>query len=1001
MRVPPAPSDLVPQVGLGYDSGSVDGRVPTANNQTSWIGEGWQLGSGFIERRYKGCLDDKKDGNQNNVDTGDLCWFNDNATLSMGGHNGPLVRVGTSAEWRLRNDDGSKLELLTGTDNGDDNGEYWKLTTTDGTQYFFGRNKIPGRADTNSAWTVPVAGNHANEPCNTTTYEASFCDQAYRWNLDYVVDTNGNTMIYTYEKETNKYARNLGKSAAPYTRGGNLLRIDYGTRAGDGAAAPAQVAFLLADRCVPGKDCSKHVKDSWPDVPWDQQCDGTSCGDKKSPTFFSTKRLASVTTLVNGKPVERWTMNQTYPAPGDETDPALWLESIGHEGLVGTPVTASPVRFYIDPDAKGNRLNTVGDGLPKGNKNRIHHIVTDSGGEIDVNYRPRECTATALPPVDTNAKLCFPVRWSPDRVKPIDDWFHKFVVDSVAQVDRTGAAPTQFTSYDYEGGGAWAYDDDPLVEEKYRSWTQWRGFGSVRTRQGDPKNPDNPTETTSRAFYFRGMNGDKLKAGGTKSVQVAGRADDPPLAGFLREAIKYDKLDGNELSAAVTDPKIMDPTATQGAVEAQMVKPEVTYTRTALADGGQRKTETHTTYDKYGFPTQVNDLGDSATADDDKCTTTTYARNLSAWQLSLPRTAVTVGVKCGGTPVFPRDAISDTKTYYDDNGLDDQPEAGNPTKVETRTSYSGSQQFVPSTRSTYDKYGRVVKALDANDNPTTTTYLPDTGLPTSTTKTNALNHKTVTTLEPAWNLPTRVDGPNKERTDTQYDAFGRVTQVWAPGRSRDGGLGASVKFTYSITPDKAPSIRTEQLKANNNYVTSYALFDSFLRERQTQEPSPQGGRKLTDILYDTRGLVERHNSAYFNDQSGPTDALFAPIDAQIPNQTVSRYDGAGRVVEETYERNNTPQWTTKTSYGGDNVLVTPPAGGTPTRTYTDAAGQQTELREYTTADTLGLYNSTKRGYTKAGKLASITDAIGNVWTTTYASPATPPRRRTPTRGRRR
>jgi hypothetical protein len=173
MRVPPVPGGQVPALGLGYDSGSVDGRTPASNNQTSWIGEGWQMGSGFIERRYKGCLDDKKDGNQNNVDTGDQCWFNDNASVSMSGHAGQLVRVGTSAEWRLRNDDGSKLELLTGKDNGDNNGEYWKLTSTDGTQYFFGRNKMPdGRADTNSAWTVPVAGNHPDEPCHQSTYDA-------------------------------------------------------------------------------------------------------------------------------------------------------------------------------------------------------------------------------------------------------------------------------------------------------------------------------------------------------------------------------------------------------------------------------------------------------------------------------------------------------------------------------------------------------------------------------------------------------------------------------------------------------------------------------------------------------------------------------------------------------------------------------------------------------------------------------------------------------------
>ncbi|ALG09753.1 hypothetical protein AOZ06_25175 [Kibdelosporangium phytohabitans] len=987
MRVPPAPGGLEPQVGLGYDSGSVDGRVPTANNQTSWLGEGWNYAAGFIERRYKGCLDDMKDGN-NTVKTGDQCWFNDNATLSMGSQSGQLVRVGTTNQWRLKNDDGSKLELLTGVDNGDDNGEHWKLTTTDGTQYFFGRNKIPdGRPDTNSAWTVPVAGNHKDEPCRKDTFDASFCDQAYRWNLDYVVDTHGNTMIYTYAKEANKYARNLGKSAAPYTRGGSLLRIDYGTRAGDGSPAPAQVVFQPNDRCLPGKDCGKRTKDSWPDVPWDRQCDTATCGDRNSPAFFTTQRLASVTTQIRDgsgyKPVERWSLNHSYPLPGDGQDPALWLDSIGHEGLVGTVAKASPVTFILDPNTKTNRVNSAPDGLPLGNKHRIKYILTESGGQIDINYRKPECAAGATPAPDTNTKLCFPVRWAPDKVSPVDDWFHKYVVESIAQIDRVGGAPTQFTSYDYEDGGAWAYNNDPIVDAKYRSWSQWRGYKSVRVRQGDPRNPGNPTESATRYHYFRGMHGDKVGTGGTRSVQIAGRDDVEPLAGFLREEIAYQKLDGAELSATVTTPKVFQPSAVQGDLRAVMVKPETVATRTTLAEGPQRKTESSTTYDEYGFPKDVNDLGDLGNPDDDRCTHTSYARKLGTWQLSLVSREETVGVKCSTNPVFPRDAISDTRTYYDGKALHAEPEAGNATKVEKRVSYGTATDFVPTARSSHDRYGRVVELVDAADKKSTTKYTPDVGLATSITETNALEHTTVTQLNPAWNLPTRVEGPNKERTDTQYDGLGRTQQVWAPGRSKDDGWGATARFAYTVTPDKAPSVRTEQLKPNGNYVTSYALFDGFLRERQTQEPSPQGGRKLTDIFYDTRGLVERKNAAYFNDQSGPADSLFSPDDAKIPAQTVTRFDGAGRPVEEIFEKNNTPQWSTLTTYGGNHITVIPPAGGTPTRTYSDAKGQQTELREYTTRDTNGPSNATKRTYTKAGKLATITDAIGNVWSHSY------------------
>jgi hypothetical protein len=83
----------------------------------------------------------------------------------------------------------------------------WTVTTGDGTKYVFGLNKLPG-ADiqrTNSVWTVPVFGDDSGEPGHDKG--SSFADrsltQAWRWNLDYVVDLHGNAMSYWYTAETN------------------------------------------------------------------------------------------------------------------------------------------------------------------------------------------------------------------------------------------------------------------------------------------------------------------------------------------------------------------------------------------------------------------------------------------------------------------------------------------------------------------------------------------------------------------------------------------------------------------------------------------------------------------------------------------------------------------------------------------------------------------------------------------------------------------------------
>ena len=78
--------------------------------------------------------------------------------------------------------------------------------------------------------TVPVAGNHPDEHCRATTFADSFCDQAWRWNLDYVEDVHGNTTSLWYERETNWYAKNLDQDhLVDYHRAGSLVRIDYGT----------------------------------------------------------------------------------------------------------------------------------------------------------------------------------------------------------------------------------------------------------------------------------------------------------------------------------------------------------------------------------------------------------------------------------------------------------------------------------------------------------------------------------------------------------------------------------------------------------------------------------------------------------------------------------------------------------------------------------------------------------------------------------------------------
>ncbi|NUT18831.1 MAG: hypothetical protein HOV77_06575 [Hamadaea sp.] len=992
MRTPPVPGGLQPTLTAAYNSNTVDGHTVSTNSQPSWLGEGWSMWPGFIERSYKSCGEDLG-GNNATTKTGDLCWETDNATMSLDGHSGQLVLVdGTwnaNGTWRLKDDDGTRIEHLIGAANGDDNSEYWKITTTDGTQYFLGR-----RAD--STWTVPVFGNDADEPCNKSTFDASSCDQAYRWNLDHVVDRHGNSMSYFYREETNNYGVNLAKRTAAYTRGGTLERIEYGTREGESGQAPARVWFDVADRCL--ANCATHTATSWPDVPWDQQCLSGTCSTQIAPTFWSTQRLAKITTQVstgngNYRNVEQWTFTHAFPVPGDGTTASLWLSRIGHAGLAATTAATLP-DVTFDGTMKQNRVNAAADGLPKLNKYRLTGIHNESGGAISVTYAEPDCAdGAAAPPVDRNPKRCFPVRWAlPPSPTVREDWFHRYVVAKVVADDTVGGNKDEVTTYEYAGDGAWAYDDNPLIEPAKRTWSQWRGYEKVVVRSGDPVNDLNKPESWTQFQYFRGMNGDRLAGGGTKTVTVtdstgAAVADAEPLAGFLRETITRDGVGGTEVTGEIRTPWTRT-TATRDGLTAYQVETSRVLSRTRLAAGTFRTTQIDTAYDHYGNATQVDDAGDLADAADNQCTTTAYAQDPATLLVNLPRTVTTVAVACGATPSYPSDAITVTHTYYDGGGLDSAPDKGDVTSTETVRGYSGSTPaYLQDSTATYDRYGRVLIAKDALGRPTTTAYTETNGLTTTTTTTNALNHVTTTTMDPAWGEPTRIVDPNQRVTRLDRDGLGRLVKAWLPGRSPDNGDSPHLRYTYQIRATAPSYLRTDTLKANGNAVATYTLYDGFLRERQTQAPSPAGGRILTDKIYDSRGLLAITRAAYYNADSPAGTSLFLPDAGAVPQAMVTVYDGAERPTDAIFLRLNSEKWRTRTYYGGDYTSVVPPIGSTATTTYVDARGHTTRLLQYRqrpqSGPPTGTADTTTYAYTKRGQLATTTDPAGNVWRYTY------------------
>lgn len=987
-RTPQVPGGLVPELAASYSSQAVDGRTAATNNQPSWVGDGWDLGAGFIERSYKSCAEDLG-GNNAQRKTGDLCWETENATMSLGDKSSRLIFA--NGVWRPDTGDGTRVEHIVRTAgvNDDDNGEYWRITTAEGTQYYFGLNRLPGwtsgKTTTQSTWGVPVYGNDPGEPCNKATYETSACQQAYRWNLDYVVDRNGNAMSYYYDVEGNKYGQNLGATTATYTRGGSLRRIEYGLRDGDAyAQAPARVVLTTADRCVPGQNCAVHDGKAWPDVPWDGDCTTATCKDDLSPTFWSTKRLAKVNTQVstgggNYAHVDQWDLGQSYPSPGDNTAAGLWLDTITHTGLAGGTKATDPVRFA--GEMKANRVDSAPDGLPALNRPRISTITTESGGRLAVKYAPTECVPGAPPAPDSNTKRCFPVRWTmPPEVNPRNDWFHKYVVAEVTEDDLLTDNYDGRTTYSYEGGAAWAYGENPLADPKYLTWSEWRGYEKVLVTKGDKAQEPTSPQSATRYHYFRGMHGDKVAAGGTKTVDLTDSTGTPTrdleqYAGRIREQITYNGVGGAEVSGEIHDLWSRQ-TGQQDPYKAFQVEDVRTVTRKPIT-GGVRTTEMKSKYDDYGNVIEVNDLGDLAVNSDDRCTTTSYLPKTSTWLVSLPNHVRTVGVACGVTPAYPADAIEDTRTSYDDKG--------NAIGTQRAKSYSGSTPaYLTTSTTTYDSYGRTKEVKDALGRPTTTVYVETNGLTTGTTTTNGVGHTKSETIDPAVGKPVVQKDTNNKVTSLKYDPLGRLVAAWQPGRSEAAQESPHLQFEYGVRQSGGPNwVKTLALKANGNQVASYQLLDGFLRLRQTQEPSPLGGRILTDEFTNSRGLVFFKRAAYHDNSAAPGTTLATAAHGAVPNATVIGYDGAERPTADVHVEFGVDKWRTTTTYGGDRTTVLPPLGGTLSTTVTDARGLTTAKLQYQGRTTSSTAETTSYTYTKRGELATHTDPAGNVWRNEY------------------
>jgi RHS repeat-associated protein len=1072
ISLPGASSTLVPSSDLDYDSGNVDGQTAATQAQADWAGDGWSTNDSFIEQSFTPCDDTPEGVTLPSADqTDDMCYNGNVATLSLGGETSQLVYDSSTSTWRLEDDDGSVVTAYTSANGSNVTGgtTYWEIQERDGTTYWFGRNELPGWASgdatTDSVDTEPVYCSDSGDPCTSTTtaseFDSSVSTMAYRWHLDYVTDAHGDAMSYWYHQDSNFYGEDNGAKDVTYVRDSYLLNIDYGFRAGDAyvtADIPDKVVYGTTVRCFASTCPAISSSNSgtapgavYPDVPYDLNCASGATCSIYGPTYWSTVRLDSITTEQYSaadnayEPVDTYALTETEPATGDGTSPTLWLSSIqrtGDDTSAGgsTAAIKLPAVEFGMVDLQ-NRVDTTN--YPGLYRYRIASVTGELGSVTAVSYGlPDPCTDAYVDSITTNAgaasntESCYPVWWTPNSTM-VMDWFEKYAVTEVTVDDTTGGALLDTTDYSYAGGAAWHYDDNPAVKAKYRTYGQFRGYGSVTTYTGDGSDDPQTEQVTS---YYRGMSDDDDSTAVTLTDSQGGTHDDTDqLAGEPLETTVYNGSGGPVDHSTIYSYWVSAATATESLpglpdLTANMVQPAETWTRQALTDGGTtawRYTETDDTYDTGISDADFGLLEYSYThtvpvnAAYDQCTTTTYAPvNTTENLAGLVASQETDSVACSGfteasvssvpdglntlgapTDVSrPADVVSATETFYDDPSFSTTfpqttaPTTGDVTMTRKAVSYaSGAFTWQTESEDTYDEYGRVEDAYDGNGNETSTAYsVTADGLTTAESVTDALGQSTSQTLDPTRGLMLTSTDANGVVTTKEYDALGRLTSEW--DYSRPTTDEANEIYTYTAVDTGVSGVTEQTMGDAGGYATTVTIVDSLGRTRQTQSTTPQGGRLITDTEYDSRGWVWKKNNRYWDSTTAPEMDLVSVADNEVPDQDEYVFNGLGEVVQDINRDDAETVSTTTTVYNGDSTTVIPPSGGTIKTTVTDPLGRTSEIEEYTSAPTLvtpsntftgiwyvtgGTTTDTAYGYDGNGDQSSMTDPGGDQWTWAY------------------
>jgi RHS repeat-associated protein len=256
-------------------------------------------------------------------------------------------------------------------------------------------------------------------------------------------------------------------------------------------------------------------------------------------------------------------------------------------------------------------------------------------------------------------------------------------------------------------------------------------------------------------------------------------------------------------------------------------------------------------------------------------------------------------------------------------------------------------------KSEYDAYGQVSKAIDANGNPTGYSDYHASGYPG--TITDALGNPSTFVYDVRGNVTKLANAKKAEVTQT-YDVFGRPLEKKEP---KDAAAG---DFIVTPQPDYDPNDNITKVVAPNGAVST-SVYDAADQVIETVLPKDQTGdpERRSTVKYDKVGNVVETTDA----KGGVTKTVYDPVDQPVEitdpagGRTTMTYDNVGNVTKVVDPRKNatpaTDDYTVTYTYDLNHRVVrtTDPIGETTSVRFdldgltlgrTDAEGNEAQAR---------------------------------------------------------